>query len=168
MCLINLLQCLSFYGGTRRFELLPPDRSLTIRKAAEGKVASPTSRRGEGRSKRRRLSQNTFRLSPAFSQAFAQPLRRDRQLDDRAGNADGLVDRGGDRGADRVGAAFAGTLEAQVVQWARCVLGDDHVDRRHFVRGGNEVIGEGDGERLAALVVEGLLEQRAAQPPDPR
>ena len=93
-----------------------------------------------------------------------QALRRDGKLGDRARNANRVIDRGGDRRADRVGAALARAFEAQEIERARRILGDHHVDRRHLVRGGNEIIGEGDRERLAALVVDELLEQRAAEP----
>src|SRR5437667_9036406 len=106
-----------------------------------------------------------FAASGLTAQQYpAQPLRRDRQLGDDAGNTDRIVDRGGDRRADRIGAAFAGALETQEIQRTRRVLGDQYLDRRHFVRGRNEIIGESDRERLAALVIDELLEQRAAEP----
>ena len=35
---------------------------------------------------------------------------------------------------------------------------------RHLGRGWDEVVGEGDRKRLAALVVEEFLEERAAEP----
>src|SRR6266567_505977 len=108
-----------------------------------------------------------FAASGMTAQQYpAQPLRRDRQLGDGAGNADRIIDRGGDRRADRIGATLAGALEAQEIERTRRVLGDHHVDRRHFVRGGNEIIGERDRERLPALVIDELLEQRAAEPLD--
>ena len=62
-------------------------------------------------------------------QNLPQPLRRHRQLRDRAGDADGVVDRGGDRGADRVDAAFARALEAERIERARRILGDQDVER---------------------------------------
>ena len=39
---------------------------------------------------------------------------------------------------------------------------DQHIDRRHFARGRHQIIGESHRQRLAALVVEELFEQRAA------
>ncbi len=39
-----------------------------------------------------------------------------------------------------------------------------HTHVRHFAQGRQHVIGEGDGQRRAVLVVDELLEQRAAQP----
>src|SRR5216684_4273562 len=106
-----------------------------------------------------------FAASGMTAQQYpAQPLRRDGKLCDRAGNADRIIDRGGDRRAGRIGATLAGALEAQEIERARRILGDHHLDRRHFVRGRNEVIGESDRERLAALVIDELLEQRAAEP----
>ncbi len=61
-------------------------------------------------------------------------------------------------------AAFAGALDAERVERARRILGHQHLDRRHLRRGRHQVVGEGRGERLAALVVDELLEQRAADP----
>ncbi len=80
------------------------------------------------------------------------------------GNADRVVDRGRDGGADRVRSALAGSLEAERIERARRILGDQHVDRRHLACGGHQVVREGDRQRLAALVVEEFLEQSAAEP----
>ena len=92
-----------------------------------------------------------------------QPLRRDRKLAHRAGNADGVVDRRGDRGADAGDAAFAGALDAERIERRGVILAQQNLGRRRLVHGGQQIIGEGDGERIAALAVGEFLEQRAAE-----
>src|SRR5262249_42669682 len=91
-----------------------------------------------------------------------QPLRRHWQLGDRAGESECIVDSCGDCGADGVNAALSCTLQAERIERRRCVLPDQHVERRHFARGRHEVIGEVDGQGLASIIVEKFLEQRAA------
>ena len=93
-----------------------------------------------------------------------QPLRRHRQLRDGAGNADGVVDRGGDRAADAVDAALARALDAERIERRRIVLGQDDLDVRRLAHGRQQIVGEGDGQRIAALVVGELLVERAAEP----
>ncbi len=88
----------------------------------------------------------------------------DRQAGDGAGDADGVVDGGGDGGAHRVDAALARALQAERIERGWRILRDQHVEDRHFARGRHQVVGEIDRQRLAALVVEEFLEQRAADP----
>ena len=44
------------------------------------------------------------------------------------------------------------------------ILAQQHVRRRRFVHRREEIIGESDGKRIAALAVGELLQQRAAEP----
>jgi hypothetical protein len=89
-----------------------------------------------------------------------QPLRGDGKLGDGAGDADGVIDRG----ADAIDPGFACAFEAERVERARRVLGHEHFERRDLAGGGDKIIGEGAAERLAPLVVQEFLEQRAAEP----
>src|SRR5262249_41643705 len=84
---------------------------------------------------------------------LAQALRCQRQAGDRARDTDGVINGGGDRCAHRVDAALPRSLEPERIERRRRVLRDHHVERRQLARGGHQVIGEVDRERLAALVV---------------
>src|ERR1700756_4900845 len=67
---------------------------------------------------------------PMVVENLLEPLRRNRQAGHSTRDAHSLVDRGGDRRADPVDPGFAGTLDAEWVERAWRVLGDDHFERR--------------------------------------
>ena len=75
-----------------------------------------------------------------------------------------VVDRARDHAAGAVDAAFAGALEAERMARRGRVLGEQHLDVGHVVQRRHQVIGEGRRQRLAGLVVDELLRQRAAEP----
>src|SRR5262245_26090046 len=79
-------------------------------------------------------SRMTATASTLPLQQCLEPLRRDRERGDGARNPDGVIDRGGERCAGRIGAALARPLEAERIERARRVLGDQHVDRRRLAR----------------------------------
>ena len=60
-------------------------------------------------------------------------------------------------------AALARALDAERIERARRILGQHDVDVGHLARGRHEIVGEGDGQRIAALVVGEFLQQRPAQ-----
>src|SRR5215471_9814260 len=68
-----------------------------------------------------------------------------------------------DDAADRNDAALAGPLGAQRVPGRGVVLKRDGTDRREVARAGKEIIGKRSAHELAAVVVNEVLEQRAAE-----
>ena len=73
-----------------------------------------------------------------------------------------VIDGTGDRGARAIDPAFAGALEPEWIERARRVFRDQDLDRGRFARGGHEIIGERDGQGIAAVGIDEFLIQRAA------
>ena len=48
------------------------------------------------------------------------------------------------------------------IERARRIFADQHIDWRHFAHCRHQIIGEGHRQRLAALVIQELFQQRAA------
>src|SRR6266852_4426121 len=107
-------------------------------------------------------------ISPAAVQNMLEPLRRDRQLGDGARHSDGVVDRRRDRCAHAGDAAFARALDAERIERARRLLGEDHVDVGRLARGRHQIVHEARGQRIAAFVVDEFFVEPAAESPGSR
>src|ERR1700716_1390746 len=103
-------------------------------------------------------------ISPPPVEDMLEPLWRDGKLLDGARYPDGGLDRRRDHGAYRRDAAFARALDAERIERAWRLLGQDHLDAGRLARARHQVIGEAGGQRIAALVVEKFLVERAAEP----
>src|SRR5207344_3365365 len=77
-------------------------------------------------------------------------LRSDRQPGHGAVLPERIIDGTGDRGARAIDPAFAGAFEPEWIERARCVFRDQDLDRGYFARSGHEIIGERDGQGIAA------------------
>src|SRR5712671_2162979 len=86
----------------------------------------------------------------------------DRQLRDGARLLNRGVDRGGQRGTDGVDAGLTGTLDAQGIKGRRRVLAQQNLDLGHLMTGRHQIIGKARRQGLAVLVIDKLLQQRAA------
>src|SRR5215218_6197805 len=100
-------------------------------------------------------------LLPAVDDVL-EPLRRDRQLGEGSGDSDRILDGRSDRGADRGDAALACALDAERVQRARRLLRQDDFDVGRLAHRRQEVVRERRAERVAPLIVDEFLQQRAA------
>src|SRR5687768_6956318 len=81
-----------------------------------------------------------------------ETLRRDGKAGHRARHAYRIVDRRGNRSAHPRDSALARPFHAERVERTGGVLRNDNIDHRGLADGGQQVIGKGDRQRLAALV----------------
>src|SRR5262245_26336641 len=106
-----------------------------------------------------------LRRSPCAFNELPHPRRRQRQV------AHLYTERGerrrhriADRRRDRDQAAFAGAPGAERIAFGARKLDADAADVRIVARGRQQIVGKRSGEKLAALVVDEVLEECAAEP----
>ena len=98
----------------------------------------------------------TIWFSPCLEQS-KQALGCYRQLRHSERQAQCVVDRGCNRRPDGRDAGFACTLDAERVERAGSVFGQEHFDVGDLARGRDEIIGESHRKRLSIRAVEEFL-----------